>query len=172
MSREEFLQAMAYMGAAYGKRIPQEQVEVWYTFFHDENIGVFRQAVSRTICKSRYLPSVAEIRAEIALVKYPMLSLNAVEEWDAVQQAVRRYGYYNAQQATESLNPFTAKIVKMMGGISAICQSDSGEWLRKEFIRLFNELYETQSTRLALSENQLTKAEIKSITEQKLIEAD
>ena len=170
MTREDFLKAMAYMGAAYGKKIPQEQVEVWFTFFAEEDPNIFRQAVSRAICKSKYLPSVAEIRTEIALVKYPVLSLNAAEEWDKVQTAVRRFGYYNAREAIESLDPFTARIVRMMGGISSICQSDSGEWLRKEFIRLFNELYETQSTRLALSESQLTKAEILSITEKTLIE--
>lgn len=170
MSREEFLKAMAFMGAAYGKKIPQEQVEVWFSFFHDDDGGIFRQAVSRSIAKSKFMPSIAEIRSEIALVKYPVLSLNPAEEWDKVQNAIRNYGYYNAKEALDSLDPFTGKIVRMMGGISAICQSDSGEWLRKEFLRLFKELYDTQSTRLALSESQLTRAEIESITEQKLLE--
>ena len=164
MTREEFLKAMTFMGAAYGKRIPQEQVEVWYTFFHDDDAALFRQAVSRAISKSRFMPSVAELKSELALIKYPVLQLDVNTEWETVQNAVRHYGYYNADKAIESLNPFTQRIVRLLGGISAICMSDGNDWTRKEFVRLFGDLYDAQSTALSLSESQLTAAEIHKLS--------
>lgn len=167
MSKEEFAKAMSFLGLAYNKEFDQSQVTVWFTFFHDARYEDFIQAVKRLVVRSRFLPSIADIKQEIALISNPVLQLNASDEWEKVLRSVRKYGSYRAKEAIESLEPLTAKVVRMLGGFSAICQSTDGDWLRKNFVSLFNEAQETNMDTLSLSEPQMTLAELKRLADSK-----
>ena len=167
MTKEEFAKAMSFLGMAYDKEFEAKQVEVWFTFFHQEDFQDFKQAVTRLISKSKFLPSIAEIKQEIAVLKNPVLQLNAEDEWSKVQNAVRKFGYYNSKEAMESLEPQTAKVVRLLGGFGAVCQSTDGDWLRKNFMSLFSQISETNQDALQLSEPQLTLGELKRIAEVK-----
>lgn len=167
MTKEDFAKAMSFLGMAYDKEFEQKQVEVWFTFFHQEEFQDFKQAVTRLISKSKFLPSIAEVKQEIALIKNPVLQLNAEDEWSKVQLAIRKHGQYSPREGMESLEPQTQRVVRMMGGFQAICQSTEGDWLRKNFVSLFNELAETNQDALQLSEPQMTLAELKRIAEVK-----
>ena len=172
MSAKEFAKAMSFLGIAYDKEFTQEQVEVWFTFFHDTDFAAFKQAVTRLISKSKFLPSIAEIKQELVMIGNPALQLNASEEWDKVMQAVRRFGYYNAEEAVASLDPYTADIVRKMGGFQSICISEDGDWTRKNFVRLFDELSGSRREALLYSAPQLTLAEAQRIAEIKSMERE
>lgn len=172
MSKEEFAKAMSFLGLAYDKEFTQEQVGVWYTFFHETDFAAFKQAVTRLISKSKFMPSIAEIKEELVTISNPALQLNASEEWDKVMQAVRRYGYYNAEEAVASLDPYTADIVRKMGGFQAICTSEDGDWTRKNFVRLFDELSGSRREAMLYSQPQLTLAEMRRIAEIKAMEQE
>lgn len=165
MTKEEFAKAMSFLGLAYNKEFSQEQVGVWFSFFHETQFNDFKLAMTRLVSKSKYIPSIAEIKHEIALIKNPALQLDANEEWAKVQKAVRSYGFYNAEQAIKSLEPFTQKVVRQLGGFAAVCTSEDGDWLRKNFLRLFGELSEASTAALMLSEPQMTLSEIQRIAE-------
>lgn len=172
MTADEFAKGMTFLGLAYNKEFDEEQVKVWFTFFYDTQYDDFRKAVSRIVSRSKFMPSIAEIKDEIVTMTNPVMQLSANEEWEQVTRAIRNYGYYDPENAVKSLNPYTANIVRMMGGFQRLCMSEDGDWTRKNFIRLFDELTESRREALHYSENQLTLSEIQRIAELKKAERE
>lgn len=160
MDREQFIKGLKYLGIAYNKEFTEDQATVWYDFFKDENFDDFRNAVKRIIPKKQFMPSIAELKQEISLYKNPVLQLKPDEEWENVRIAIRKYGFYRGDEAMKSLNPTTARVVRMLGGWENICQSTDGDWLRKNFMELFNTKVETYEETALLGEPQMTLAEL------------
>jgi hypothetical protein len=163
MNKEQFIKGLKYLGIAYNKEFTEEQATVWYDFFKDESYDNFRNAVKRIIPKKQFMPSIAELKQEITLFKNPTLQLKADEEWENVRIAIKKYGYYRGNEAMQSLNPTTARVVRMMGGWENLCMSKDGDWLRKNFIESFNTKVENYEEAALLSEPQMTLAELTRI---------
>lgn len=160
MTKEEFVKGMTFLGIAYNKEFTAEQVSVWYEFFKETNYDVFRQAIKRLIPKKQFIPSIAEINQEIALLNNPVLQLKADEEWEKVRTAIRKYGYYRGNEAMKILNPTTASTIRLLGGWERVCQSTDGDWLRKNFMELFNTRVENYEEVALLNEPQMTLTEL------------
>lgn len=171
MTQEQFIKGLKYLGIAYNKEFTQDQATVWYDFFKDEDYEVFRQAVKRIIPQKQFMPSIAELKSEIALISNPVLQLNAEEEWDNVLKAVRKYGSYRQDEAMNSLKPYTRNIVRQVGYMR-ICMSESIQWERKEFMELFNMRQERDSDSLLLAEPVMTLAELSRTAQLKVAELD
>lgn len=159
MNKEQFTKGITYLAIAYNKEFTQEQINVWYDFFKDEDFENFRKAVKRIIPQKQFMPSIAELKSEIALISNPVLQLNADEEWDNVLKAIRKYGTYRQDEAMKSLNPYTANIVRQVG-YTRICSSERIQWERKEFMELFNMNKERDEDMLMLAEPAMTLAEL------------
>lgn len=162
MNKEQFIKGLKYLGTAYNKEFTEEQATVWYDFFRDEDFEAFRQAVKRIIPQKQFMPSIAELKSEIATLKNPILQLNADEEWNEVLKAVRRWGSYREEEALNSLKPYTKHIARMVG-YTRICMSKDIQWERKEFIELFNNSQDRDEMALMLNEPQMTLAELSRI---------
>lgn len=137
MLKEEFIKGLKYLGIAYNKEFDEEQATVWYDFFKDVDFEVFRQAVKRIIPKSKYIPSIAELRSEVAQITNPVLQLNVEEEWDNVIQMIRKYGSYITAEQFNQLKPTTMKVVKTIGW-RRLCMSENIEFERRTFYDMFN----------------------------------
>ena len=159
MTKEQFLKGITFLTIAYNKEFTEEQVSVWYEFFKDEDYEAFRKAVKRIIPLKQFMPSIAELKQEIATISNPVLQLKADEEWDSVIKAIRKYGSYRQDEAMKSLNPYTRNIVRQIGYMR-ICQSESIQWERKEFMELFNMNKERDTDTLMLSEPTMTLGEL------------
>ena len=153
MTREEFAKAFRPMCVAYDKPADQEKMTVWYNFFMYVDVNTFRNACARIIETCRYFPSIAEVKTQIAIMSNPALQTDAETEWDAVQDAMRRFGYYRADEAMASLSPTTQKVVKRMGGFETICTSEEGTWLRKNFCELYKEIQARDLNSARIGEN-------------------
>ena len=159
MTAQDFAKAMAFLGQAYNKEFDKNQLNVWYMFFRDESKEDFKAAIMRIIAKSKFLPSIAEIREEIKLIQTPFLQLSADDEWHEVQKAIGKYGYYNAEEAEKSFDPITAKAVRNMGGFRKICMSEDNDWTRKNFLRLWEDIKDKQESVLLPDTMYLTASE-------------
>lgn len=159
MNKQEFTKCMKFLGLAYNKEFDKEQCEVWYEFFKNDNYETFKTAIKRIALKKPFMPSISEIKQEIALISNPVLQLNAESEWDKVINAVRKYGSYKQEEAMNSLNPYTRNIVRQVGYMR-ICVSESVQWERKEFIELFNANQDRDEECLMLDEPKMTLSEI------------
>jgi hypothetical protein len=136
MNIEEFAKAMAFLGVAYNKEFSQEQIGVWYNFFADTKLEDFKNAIKRYISKSKYLPSIAEIKSELATLNVKELQLNAESEWELVLQAVRRWGRLD-NVAFEKITQDTIKAI----GIRRLEMIETNQvpFIKKEFIEIWND---------------------------------
>lgn len=166
MNKDQFLKGITFLSVAYNKEFSQEQVNVWYEFFKDENFDNFRMAVKRIIPKKDFMPSIAELKKEITLINNPVLQMDVDTEWDNVLKAIRKYGSYKADEAMKSLNPYTANIVRQIG-YRRLCMSEHIQWERKEFIELFNTNKERDGNAYMLPEPLLTLNEVTRIAKLK-----
>lgn len=127
---------MAFLGVAYNKEFSQEQIGVWYNFFADTKLEDFKNAIKRYISKSKYLPSIAEIKSELATLNVKELQLNAESEWELVLQAVRRWGRLD-NVAFEKITQDTIKAI----GIRRLEMIETNQvpFIKKEFIEVWND---------------------------------
>lgn len=172
MTKEQFLKGITFLTIAYNKEFTEEQVSVWYEFFRNDDYEVFRNAVKRIIPKNQFMPSIAELKQEIANISNPILQLDIDEEWNNVIQAIRKYGYYRVEEALNSLNEYTRQIVRTIGWYR-LCMSENIEWERKTFKELFNNKQDRYEDVLVLSEPTMTLAELTTkakLKEQEMLE--
>lgn len=161
MTQQEFVKNMTYLGLAYNKEFTQEQVELWYGFFRNDDDRTFRKALSRIIVKNKFLPSIAEVKEEMSYVMNPEVQIAAEDEWHIVEKAISKYGYYNAKEAEDTFSPITKKIVRNMGGFRNLCLSNDGDWLRKNFVKMFDEMKQDTRSIAIMTDPQLSIEEIK-----------
>ena len=160
MTKIQFIKAMTFLAIAYNKEFTEEQLNVWYDFFKNESFEDLKKAIKRIIPKKTHIPSIAELKEELTYVKTPLLQLKADEEWDKVKQAIRTYGFYRADEAMKSFNPLTAQVVRSLGGFEKICQNTDGDWLRKNFIEIFEIKMNNVEEIEILNETELTLNEL------------
>ena len=140
MNKQDFVKVLKLLGASYNKEFDQEQTEVWYSFLKNYQYSELLEATKNIISKSKYLPSIAEIKEEIANLQTKDIP-KAEDEWQEVLMAVRKYGYYRPQEALDSLKPYTAYITRHIGFMN-ICNATEEQqiWNKKEFIGEYNTL--------------------------------
>lgn len=167
MTPQEFAKDMTFMGLAYNKEFTKDQLNVWYSFFNEADEKDFRKAITRLITKEKFMPSISDIKSEIASLNNPALQLKPEEAWDKVEKAISKYGFYNSEDAEASFDPFTAYVVRHMGGFRKLCLSEDGDWTRKNFMKLFEDMSETKKELHLFSEPQMTLPELQRMAELK-----
>lgn len=170
MNKEDFVKAMTFLAIAYNKEFTEEQLSVWYDFFKNEEYEEFKNAIKRIIPKKQFIPSIAELKQELTYIKTPSLQLKADEEWEKVREAIRKYGYYRSNEAIESLNPLTARVVNAIGGFQNLCQSTNTDWSRKNFIDMF-EIKQNNIEELEIIDNELPLHELFKIGKDSIIKS-
>ena len=158
MNKEQFIKGLKYLGIAYNKEFNEEQASVWYDFFRDTDYESFRQAVKRIIPKSKYMPSIAELRGEVVKITNPVLQLNVDDEWEKVIKAIRVHGTYITGEEFEKFEPITAKVVKTIGW-RKMCMSENIEFERKTFYDMFNGYQKRNEEASIMNVNMLTQGE-------------
>lgn len=153
MSKEEFIKGLKFLLVAYNKEFTQEQAEVWYKFFKDEDFELYRTAIKNLISKEEYLPSIAKVRNEIAKLKTSEIP-SAEDEWNEVLNTIRKFGSYRQKEALENLKPYTAYIVKNIGYLN-ICRAEEQTWNKKEFVGEYNALKDREVEMLQIGTNNL-----------------
>ena len=148
MTKEEFLEGITLLGIAYDKEFTQEQVEVWYSMLGGYTKEQLRNAIKELIKTETYLPTIAHITKQIAMSQTKQLA-SGEEEWEQVLRTIHRYGSYRQQEALESMKPYTAYIVNLIG-YQNICMSSDNTWNRKEFIAEYEQLKEKENELLMI----------------------
>lgn len=167
MNKEQFTKGITFLAIAYNKEFTDEQVGVWYEFFKDENYDDFRNAVKRIIPKKQFIPSIAELKQEITLLKNPVLQIDTDEAWDKALTTIRRYGRYRQREAMAAMpDEHTRDVIRQIG-FERICNSENIEWERKLFKELFTNKKDNYEDALLLNEPQMTLAELTRVAKLK-----
>jgi hypothetical protein len=107
----------------------------------DLDVATAQKAAMMHMSRSVYPPTVADIRDAAARISGPQL-MDAIEAWEQVTKAVKRYGYYREAEAMASMNEDVAQMTKRFGW-SEICMNDNPDTLRAQF----RMAWETQNKR-------------------------
>lgn len=135
MSKEEFALAMVFLGTAYNKEFTSQQVSVWYEMFKEYKKEDFKTAIKRLINKNKYLPSIAEIKSEIALLNNSELQLNAEQEFEKVLLAVRKWGTLDKV----GFEKITMETIRAIGQRRLeLIETANIPFIKKEFIEIWN----------------------------------
>ena len=150
MSKVDFIKGIKLLCTAYNKEFTEEQIEVWYTMLKEYNVNEFSKAIQELIKTEEYMPSIAHITKQIAKSHFKDIP-DAESEWAKVINTVHRFGSYKEEEAINSLNEYTRKIVKLIG-YQRICISTREEqiWNKKEFIEEYNSLKEKLTENLQI----------------------
>ena len=100
---------------AWSTDIPKERMKLYVSMLADINPVTLEQAVANLIKRSKFLPSIAEIREECSALS---AFVNAHEElptaqdaWERVYQVARSYGYEKGLDKLDGLTKQCAKAI-------------------------------------------------------------
>lgn len=143
MTPNESAKLVAMVLGAFPRGIPQnpelarKTAEVYKRMILDLDYEVAEQAVARLITTSKFLPTIAEIRAA-AVDMTQGAKRQGGEAWGDVNMEIRRVGRYDLPEFND---PLTAEAVNQLGWLS-LCDSTNDVADRARFIELYDGLAE------------------------------
>jgi hypothetical protein len=104
---------------------------LWEKTLSDVPYDVAENAVIKVLATSRFFPTIADIREAVGQITQPR-TLDAMEAWGLIGEAIRKYGYY---QQAEAMNFLPDEVVKMVRQFTwrELCLSENPETLRAQF---------------------------------------
>lgn len=112
-----------------GSKVTADELTVclWQELFSDFPAQLVIAAAKQAAVKTPFMPSIYELRREVADVLMKQEGrMTAGEAWAKVKKAISNYGYYRAAQAREALGEEIWHAVEMTGGWSEICMNEAG----------------------------------------------
>lgn len=92
MNKEEFIKVMTATAKIYDRELDQETLEIWLSFFKEDNIDNFKNAVNEYIRTSNRFPTIADIKNIIFKNTHTQIDNNQL--WEALVKAISRSNYY------------------------------------------------------------------------------
>lgn len=125
---------------AYANALTAEQLSFYAIQLQDLNCESVSAAVNSLIHKSRFVPTIAEIRAECAMVSDVVnqreKAASAAEAWQKTIQAIQMYGH---DRGRDHLDEVTRKVANRFGWRD-LCYGDiKDEPIRRaQFMRIYD----------------------------------
>lgn len=122
MNKQEFVRTLTGVGKLYDKELDQETLTMWLSFFKENTIEEFKNAVNQHIRTSSKFPTIADIKSK-------MYDLGTKEEsntdlWESLLIAIRN-GIYGANEEFEKLPKAVQKFVGSPQQLTEIALMDS-----------------------------------------------
>jgi len=135
LNRAEVIKLIRVLSANYrnwpadGKE--EDTVLLWESMLADITFDVGQAAVKAHLSRSVYPPTIADIRDAAAMIESPHV-MDAIEAWDLIGRAIRKYGYYRQEEAMASLPEDVAEMARRFTW-SELCHSENVDTLRAQF---------------------------------------
>jgi hypothetical protein len=145
VNNTEIIKLIRILSANY-RNWPEEgkeadTVELWAMMLSDIPIETAQQAIMMHISRSVYPPTVADIREAASRFSGPP-TMDAMDAWEYITGAIRRYGLYRESEALASLPDEVARMAKRFGW-RELCTNENPDTLRAQF----RMAWETQNKR-------------------------
>jgi len=139
VKRSEVAKLLAVIVAAYPSfDVDDARDRIWFEMLGDLDYQLACAAVRRHLAISRFAPTIAEIREQVAAIANPD-RLTAAEAWGELMQAVRRHGYYRPAEGMASLSEATRRVAEMIGW-REINMCEQVDVLRGQFLRMYEQV--------------------------------
>ena len=132
------------------------QRKLWMNAFVDVEFEEVFTALSVWISTEIFPPQIVELKRIILRNRQPESVISPQSAWEIVDKAVRRYGSYNQDKAFETFSEPIKRAVRNVGGWQKICSTELGQswdFLRKNFISVYEEIEQEDQERLLLPTN-------------------
>ena len=104
---------------------------LWEKALSDVPYDVAEKALLKVLSTSKFFPTIADIREAVGQLTQPR-TLDAMEAWGLIGEAIRKYGFYRQKEAMESLPDDVVAMVKRFTW-RELCLSENVETLRTQF---------------------------------------
>lgn len=141
---------------AWSTDIPKARMKLYVSMLADINPVTLEQAVANLIKRSKFLPSIAEIREECsALSAY----VNAHEElptaqdaWEEVRKVASSFGYEKGLNELEGITRLAAKTIWRFFD-PRNCQSYNESAAMSQFCKAYEQLVKREEKRIEIAES-------------------
>lgn len=138
MKKSEVTELVAILSATFTRPpMAEKTCQVYENMLADLERQAAHRAVSRLINTSKWLPTIAEIRAAAVELEHGARRAGA-EAWGDVNEAIRKFGRYGVPEFSD---PLVAECVRSFGWLS-LCDSTNDTADRARFIELYESLAE------------------------------
>jgi hypothetical protein len=111
---------------------------LWTKMLGDTEYFVAEAAIEKYLSESVYPPTIADIMTRIADITV-IKEKTAIEAWEDVKTAIRKFGWYNEKGAMQSLGGTTHKVIESMG-FKTLCVSEDEMADRAHFLKVYDTL--------------------------------
>lgn len=142
MKQTEVIKLIAICSANYKNWPEPDKMEMltalWTKMLSDTEYFIAEAAVEKFLAESTYPPTIADIRARIGDLTV-IKEKTAIEGWDDVKTAIRKFGWYNEAGAMQFLGGITHKVVQSIG-FKTLCMSENEMADRAHFLKVYDTL--------------------------------
>lgn len=118
-------------------QVPKQTVVAYAHVLADIDGEVLHAAALACVAKSRFFPTIAELRDEAYAIATNRLALpSAYEAWEEVMRQVRQVGSYGSPEWS---HPWIEAALRQVGGFRYVCQSENSTADRARFIEAYTE---------------------------------
>ncbi len=154
MDKTTAIQCLMILKASYPRAdVTQETLTAYATMLKDVDAIDARSAIERLICTSKFFPTIAEIRAEVAAAKTAHLP-EPEAAWGEVQRAIGKFGVH---RVPEFSCPEIAAAVSDTGW-RTICLSENVTTTRAHFRGAYRAILEGERESHQLGERSVRPA--------------
>lgn len=121
-----------------------DAIKIWYKLLQDIPYEVMNVAIQQYMMTNKFAPTVADLR-ELSTTVVKGKPKDWGSGWESVQQAIRRYGFYQEEKALESMDEITRLTVKRLGW-QQLCMSENSMADRSNFRQIYQQIEERQKT--------------------------
>lgn len=142
--KAEFSKILGGISEIRGKPLSREALAMYWLALSDWDMQEFREAAKYLLSHSQFMPTPYDFEQ----LRTKANAETAGEAWAEVREAIRHR--HHADKT--SINPKIDKLVRMMGGYTALGLTDSDEmvWREKRFFELWETETDAEDVRLAL----------------------
>lgn len=124
----------------------QMMIDVWHKLLIDIEFVDAVEALEKCLRESVFAPKPADIFNRVMNNRVPEFP-DPMTEWSKVLRAVSKYGYMKSEQALETFEPLTKKVVESFGGFKYFCGMDISNEMadRAHFVKAYDRLIERET---------------------------
>ena len=147
------------------------KAKIWNRSLADYSYQDCALALEYWLNTEKFQPALVEFKKLVVSLDKRTNSLSAQRAWEIVDTAVRKFGSYNQDKAFETFTEPIKRAVRNIGGWQKICSTELGQswdFLRKNFISVYEELEQDQQEQLLLPPQILKQLEAMQTDQPKL----
>lgn len=149
MTREESLAVASMLIEAYPREVKSDTLKAYALHLADLDHAMAGAAVKHLVSTSKWLPTIAEVKQQVARQTLPK-ALPVAEAWGQAVGLMSTIGSYGLLD--HAGNPYVNRTLRLCGRWADLCQEDA-TWLRKRFVEIYTAVVQDAEVTLQIGQH-------------------